>query len=292
MDVFSKVAVVTGGGNGIGKAICLGLAQAGASVVVADIELQAAQTVATEISAAGNKSLAVAVDVSEEGSVEAMRDAAIDAFGQVDILVNNAGVMHATKPLFQTSQADLDWVFSVNVGGVMNGIRAFMPKFIEQGTPAWILNTASEHSLGVPHLGGGLYTASKHAVIGLSDVLRRELPANVGVSVLCPGIVGTTLWKASERRHDRYGGAEAGSEQAGAAMQHIGMPVEEVAAATLKGLAEETFFVVTHPHAVEFAQSRWTEIETAFAAQAPRFDGDQKYDLNLIMQQMANNANN
>ena len=292
MDVSNKVAVVTGGGNGIGKAICLGLAQAGASVVVADIELQAAQTVATEISAAGNKSLAVDVDVSEEGSVEAMRDAAIDAFGQVDILVNNAGVMHATKPLFQTSQVDLDWVFSVNVGGVMNGIRAFMPKFIEQGTPAWILNTASEHSLGVPHLGGGLYTASKHAVIGLSDVLRRELPANVGVSVLCPGIVGTTLWKASERRHDRYGGAEVGSEQAGAAMQHIGMPVEEVAAATLKGLAEEIFFIVTHPHAVEFAQSRWTEIETAFAAQAPRFDGDQKYDLNLIMQQMANNANN
>jgi len=286
MDINNKTAVVTGGGNGIGKALCTALAEAGANVVIADIELDAAEAVKAEISETGARCLALAVDVTDEGSVNRMRDAAQEAFGSVDLLVNNAGVMHPTKPLFETTSADLEWVMSVNVGGVMNGIRSFVPLFIEQGTPAWILNTASEHSLGVPHLGGGLYTASKHAVLGLSDVLRRELPEHIGVSVLCPGIVGTTLWKASERRQDRYGGAETGSEQAGAAMQHIGMLVEDVAEATIRGLEEENFFIVTHPHAVEFGKSRWDEIESAFATQAPRFEGDEKYDLNLVLKQL------
>ena len=287
MNLNNKTAVITGGGNGIGKALCVALAEAGAKVVIADIELEAAKAVKTQLDANGHQSISAQVDVSDELSVIALRDAAVETFGSVDILVNNAGVMHATKPLFSTTTADLDWVFSVNVGGVMNGIRSFVPLFIEQGTPAWILNTASEHSLGVPHLGGGLYTASKHAVLGLSDVLRRELPEHIGVSVLCPGITGTTLWKASERRQDRYGGAEAGSEQAGAAMQHIGMPVEDVAEATIRGLEEETFFIVTHPHAVEFGKSRWDEIGSAFAAQAPRFEGDKKYDLNVVLKQLA-----
>ena len=286
MDINNKTAVVTGGGNGIGKALCTALAEAGANVVIADIELDAAEAVKAEISATGARCLALAVDVTDEGSVNRVRDAAQEAFGSVDLLVNNAGVMHPTKPLFETTSADLEWVMSVNVGGVMNGIRSFVPLFIEQGTPAWILNTASEHSLGVPHLGGGLYTASKHAVLGLSDVLRRELPEHIGVSVLCPGIVGTTLWKASERRQDRYGGAETGSQQAGAAMQHIGMLVEDVAEATIRGLEEENFFIVTHPHAVEFGKSRWDEIESAFATQAPRFEGDEKYDLNLVLKQL------
>lgn len=286
MEINNKTAVVTGGGNGIGKALCMALAEAGANVVIADIELDAAQAVEAEINATGAGCLAIAVDVTDEASVIRMRDTACDVFGSVDILVNNAGVMHPTKPLFETTSADLDWVMSVNVGGVMNGIRSFVPLFVEQGTPAWILNTASEHSLGVPHLGGGLYTASKHAVLGLSDVLRRELPDHIGISVLCPGIVGTTLWKASERRQDRYGGAEAGSAQAGAAMQHIGMPAEDVAQATIRGLGEETFFIVTHPHAVEFGQARWGEIESAFAAQAPRFEGDEKYDLNKLLGQI------
>jgi len=286
MEINNKTAVVTGGGNGIGNALCMALAEAGANVVIADIELDAAQAVEAEINATGAGCLAIAVDVTDEDSVIRMRDTACDVFGSVDILVNNAGVMHPTQPLFETTSADLDWVMSVNVGGVMNGIRSFVPLFVEQGTPAWILNTASEHSLGVPHLGGVLYTASKHAVLGLPDVLRRELPDHIGISVLCPGIVGTTLWKASERRQDRFGGAEAGSKQAGAAMQHIGMPIEDVAQATIRGLGEETFFIVTHPHAVEFGQVRWGEIESAFAAQAPRFEGDEKYDLNKLLGQI------
>ena len=291
MNLKNKTAVVTGAGNGIGKALCSSLAEAGYREVIADIELEAAHAVKAELAIKGYPSLALHVDVTDESSVTAIRDAAVTAFGGVDILVNNAGVMHTTKPIYETTSEDFEWVFSVNVAGVMNGICNFVPLFIEQGTPAWILNTASEHSLGVPHLGGGIYTASKHAVLGVSDVLRRELPEHVGVSVLCPGIVGTTLWKASERRPDRYGGAEAGSERSGQAMQHIGMPVEDVARAAIRGLEEETFFIVTHPHAVEFGQSRWTEIEAAFLSQAPRFEGDEQYNIGALMQHLAGSRN-
>ena len=155
MNLTNKTVVVTGAGNGIGKALCSSLAEAGAKVVIADIEVEAAHAVKAELDAQGYECLAVHVDVSDASSVTTMRDAAVTAFGGVDILVNNAGVMHSTQPLHETTSDDLEWVFSVNVGGVMNGIRSFVPLFIEQGTPAWILNTASEHSLGVPHVGGG-----------------------------------------------------------------------------------------------------------------------------------------
>ena len=151
MNLNNKTAVITGGGNGIGKALCVALAEAGAKVVIADIELEAAKAVKTQLDANGHQSISAQVDVSDELSVIALRDAAVETFGSVDILVNNAGVMHATKPLFATTTADLEWVFSVNVGGVMNGVRSFVPLFIEQGTPAWILNTASEHIRQTQH---------------------------------------------------------------------------------------------------------------------------------------------
>ena len=130
MDLNNKTAVVTGGGNGIGKALCAALGKAGAKVVIADIELEAAAASKAELDANGHQSIAVQVDVSDESSVVAMRDAAVEAYDAIDILVNNAGVMHATKPLFATTTADLEWVFSVNVGGVMNGIRSFVPLFV------------------------------------------------------------------------------------------------------------------------------------------------------------------
>ena len=290
MELKEKTVVVTGGGNGIGRALSIAFAQRGAQVVVADIEDAAADAVVAEIGSSGGAAIAQRVDVTDEASVQNLRDAAIGAYGTVQILVNNAGVLQPTGPLHATSQSDFQWLFNVNVGGVMNGIRSFAPHFIEQEIPTQILNTASEHSFGVPHLGGGLYTATKHAVIGLSDVLRRELPEKVSVSVLCPGIVGTTLWKASERRQEAYGGGTQAPEQAGAMMQHIGMPADDVAERALVGLEANEFLIVTHPHAVEIARARWTEVESAFEAQAPRFDGDEKYDLNLLMQQA--NANN
>ncbi len=286
MDLNGKSAVVTGGGNGIGKALCLALASEGVNVAVADIDAAAASAAADEVRGAGVEAIGVATDVTDDNAVNALSEAAWRAFGSVDILVNNAGVMHPTAPLAATSAADFEWVFAVNVRGAMNGIRAFLPRFIASGHESRVVSTASEHALGVPHVGGGLYTASKHALLGLSDVLRREVPEHVKVSVLCPGIVASTLWRATERRQSAYGGSVRAPEAAGAFMDQVGMPAEEVAARAVEGIRNGDFYIVTHPHAVGIAQARWTELEAAFAAQAPRREGDARYDIEPIMRQI------
>ena len=283
MEINAIGAAVTGGGNGIGKAIALALGQAGAKVAIGDLELDAAESVAAQLREAGGEAIAYSLDVTDEASMGGFADAAWEAFGSVQLLVNNAGVMAPVSPLARTSEDDYAWVFSVNVGGVLRGVRTFAPRFIDAGAPAHILNTGSEHSLGVPHIGGGLYTASKHAVIGLSDVLRGELPAHVGVSVLCPGLVGSTLWKAAERRPQALGGPSEVPEMAGAFMNHMGMSADEVAEKAVAGVRRGDFLIVTHAHAVEYARKRWHDIESAFDTQAPRYEGDEKYDLSALM---------
>ncbi len=285
MNLNGKAAVVTGGGNGIGRALCLALAREGVNVAVADIEEAAARSVAEEAAGHGVKSLGAATDVTDEASVAALADAAWEAFGNVEILINNAGVAHAASPLAATGAADFDWVFSVNVGGAMNGIRTFVPRFAASGRDCLVVNTASEHAFGVAHIGAGLYTASKHALLGISDVLRHEAPDNVKVAIFCPGIVDSTIWRASERRQVRYGGASPGEEAAGEFFRQLGMPAEEAAEKAIEGIRAGRFFIVTHPHSAGIAEARCAEIKQAFAEQAPRRDGDEKYDLGPIMRQ-------
>ena len=290
MHINGTTAVVTGAGNGIGRAIALALGKAGANVVASDIDLDQAKQVTDELTALDVKALPVQVDVSDDTQVDALAQQAWEAFGSAEILVNNAGISHPLGPVWSQSRQTCDWCFGVNVGGVVNGLRAFVPRFIEHNQPSWIINTASEHGLGVPHLGNGLYTATKHAILGLSDVLRRETPPTIGVSVLCPGLADTSLWKANERRPLKFGGPQP-AEQIGAAALSQGMPSEQIAEHVLWGIQEEVFLLVTHPHSVAFAEERWATISAAFEQQAPRFDGDTRYDVNEVIQRLQNGSN-
>lgn len=286
MELSGTSAVITGGGNGIGKAIALALAKRGVHVAVADLEETSASQVAEEVEKLGVQALAMRADVADEAQVTELADRAWERFGSVELLFNNAGVIHPLKPLLETTKAEFDWCFTVNVAGVMNGIRVFGPRFASSDRPCWIVNTGSEHSLGVPHLMAGLYTATKHAVLGLSDVLRRELPNHVGVSVLCPGIVESTLWRASERRQDAFGGAEPANE-AGAAAMALGIPAEDIAERVVGALRDEEFYIVTHPHVVEIAEERWRSAEAAFRKQAPRYAGDDQYTIDKILARLS-----
>ena len=276
-DFTRKAIVVTGGASGLGRAFCAELARRGARVGVADIERDKAEAVAAEI---GGGALAFAVDTSSEASVEALAGAAWEAFGRVDGVFNNAGV-NAGKPLLKASTDDFDWIMGVNLKGVFLGSREFGQRFVAQGGPALIVNTGSEHSLGVPHLGAGLYTASKHAVHGLTDVLRRELPEEIQVSLFCPGIVETEFWNAQRNRPDALGGPKTAHEIGREIMSH-GMEPADVAGRALDAIESGAFYIVTHPHNLEMIRAREAELEAAFETQTADVDGA-AYDVNDIL---------
>lgn len=195
MKTFQNAtAVVTGAGSGIGRAIALRLSQEGAVVHCVDRDLANARAVANEC----GTGVAHEVDVTDVAAVQALADR-IFATGPVDILINNAGIAHSGKIL--DSEVD-DWrrLLDVNVMGVVHGLHAFLPRMLGQKTPAHIVNTASGAGLFASP-GIGPYCASKHAVVGLSQVLAAELyGTSVGVTILCPGIVNTPIIKTAAFR--------------------------------------------------------------------------------------------
>jgi NAD(P)-dependent dehydrogenase (short-subunit alcohol dehydrogenase family) len=270
MDTLQdKVAVVTGAANGIGRGIARALAARGCAVVAADVDVGGAEAVAREVAGRGVRSLAVRCDVTEPAALEALAERAWSELGRVDVLCNNAGV-GTTNLVTDTSANDVQWIFAVNVFGVLHGCAAFVPRFRAAGRPAHILNTGSEHSLGVPFPGMGVYTASKHAVLGLSDVLRRELAGfEIGVSVLCPAVVRTEIWNAGRTRAERFGGPVQSPEQFRLFME-AGMDPDEVGRIAVAGIERNDFLILTHPEVRAIAEERARAVLGAFDAYFPR----------------------
>ena len=202
-----RVAVVTGSANGIGRALATELAGEGMKLVLADIEKEPLELAAKELERNGTDVLPVVTDVSDAWSVDALAAAAVDRFGAVHVLCNNAAVAGQFGRAWATSIAEWEWVFAVNVMGVVNGIRAFVPIILEQDE-GHVLNTGSAACYeALP--GFGPYAASKHAVLGLSEALRRELHAagaRVGVTVGMPaGVVKTSIMTGQRNWLDRFG---------------------------------------------------------------------------------------
>lgn len=183
-----KVAVVTGAGSGIGRAIAQALALHGARVHCADINGEAVAAVAAGLPDAQAHTL----DVSDAAAVGALADRVYEHDGRVDLLFNNAGIGHAAL-MAETELADWRRVIDINLMGVVHGVHAFLPRMLRQSTPSHIVNTASGAGL-FPHPRMAAYTAAKHAVVGLSTSLAAELEdSQVGVTILCPGIINTAI---------------------------------------------------------------------------------------------------
>ena len=207
MDNFKdKVAVITGGANGIGFNIGEALAAEGCHVVLSDIDEAEAEAAAKKLAALGIKAVGVACDVTDPTQITALADTAWDRFGQVDLLFNNAGVGAGMSPAISMTDADLRWVFEVNFFGNWNCCMEFTRRFKAQGTPAHICNTASENSIGWPTPFMAGYNASKAAVLGYTGMLRKELPEHIGISMLCPGWTQTEIGKSGRLRQDKFGG--------------------------------------------------------------------------------------
>ncbi|MCB1741158.1 MAG: glucose 1-dehydrogenase [Gammaproteobacteria bacterium] len=192
MDFSGKIALITGAGNGIGRAAALGFAERGATVVSVDRDTKAAQNTADTIIQQGGQALAVTADVTRSADVKAYVKAAVDSYGRIDCFFNNAGIEGQVAPIAEYDEAVFDAVIAVNVKGVFLGLRHVLPVMLEQGKGA-IVNTASIAGLlGSP--GMPAYVASKHAVVGLTKVAAGEVAARgVRVNAVCPGPIDTRM---------------------------------------------------------------------------------------------------
>lgn len=191
MQLFNKTAVVTGGGRGIGREICLKLAGAGADVLVADIDVPAAESVAEEVRGLSRRSVALQVDVTDKRAVQAMVEACNSQLGRLDILVNNAGIF-PIAPVATMLEEDWDRVINVNLKGVFLCCQAALD-VMRQSNGGRIINMASVSGL-VGAVGFTHYAASKAGVIGFTRALAREVAAmNITVNAIAPGIVDNEM---------------------------------------------------------------------------------------------------
>lgn len=213
MRLEGKTAVVTGGGQGIGRAISRRLAGEGAKIVVADLQIETARSVAAEIEADGGQADAFEIDVQERAAAGRMVDAAVARFGSVDILVNNAGVLRIT-PLLEIEEAEWDLSFGVNCKGLLWCSQAAAKQMIAQGKGGKIINLASQAG----RRGEALvltYCASKAAVISMTQSMALALaPHRINVNAIAPGIVDTPLWVAVDKRFAELLGMEVGEPKA------------------------------------------------------------------------------
>ena len=241
----NKVVVITGAASGIGQATAKAFASEGADLVIADNNAQRLEETAKEIKAAGVRVLACQVNVAEKKQVEAFANQVMKERGQVDILMNNAGV-GVGGALLETNIEDYEWIFSINYGGVLYGLKYFLPHMVARKY-GHVVNTASGAGLcSIPAMSA--YCSTKFAVVGLSETLRAEVRRyGIGVSTICPGIINTNI-VAQSRMHLQEG-IRANHNRLVNFYRRFGWPPERVAKAILSAVRHNRSIVPVGPEA-------------------------------------------
>ena len=265
-DIEGSVAVITGGGSGVGRAIALECARQGArGVVIADIESGPAEEAAAEVREAGAAAIAVQTDVSDRAAIEALAARAYEEFGEVNLLFNNAGVSKR-NPIAEAPDEDWDWVTSVDLMGPMYGVYAFVPRMREQEGPAHIINTASVSGLVARQNVNGIYTSLKHGLVGVSTVLHDELaPEGIVVSCWCPGGMLTNMSDSGRNRPERFGGPYPQRPRP-VAREPNPMTVDDVAKRVLAAVRENRLYIFSHPHTRPTVEAYYQQILDDFEA--------------------------
>lgn len=200
MKLENKVAVITGGAQGIGRTVALGMARDGARVVVGDLQGEKAKSVARELQTLGTEAIAVEVNVASEASVKNLAEQTFNRFGRVDILVNDAGV-YLKSPVVAKSEEDWDKTINVNLGGNFLCVRAFVPAMRKQKSGRIISLASSIANTGAREFAD--YAASKAGIIGFVKALARELgPDGITVNAICPGSANTSMPRSHRSEGD------------------------------------------------------------------------------------------
>ncbi len=267
IDLKGKVAVVTGGASGIGRALAERFAEEGMKIVLADVEGPVLEKAEAEMKADGADILAVQTDVSKSADLDALAEKTLSAYSKVDILCNNAGVS-VGGPCWSISESDWEWVMGVNLWGVINGLRSFVPIMMKNSDGGHIVNTGSMSSFTAP-AGMAPYATSKHGILALSECLFHDLKqaaSSINVSVLCPGWVNTNI-AASDR--NRPGGPVSEDDldesvkrfkEAAVKALEDGLAPKEVAEQVLGAIAERRFYVLPEPRWKSVIQARVEDI--------------------------------
>jgi NAD(P)-dependent dehydrogenase (short-subunit alcohol dehydrogenase family) len=267
MDFSGKTAFVTGAANGIGLGICRALARSGVNLVLADIEKARLEVAREELAKFNVRTHAIQVDVSDAAAYQRAADEAEAEFGNIHFLFNNAGIVLTPKPLWEMTAEQWDWVFGVNVFGVINGIRTLVPRMKKHGEAGHIVNTASIAGLQVnPKLRNGSYAMTKYAVVAASEALALDLEgSNLGVSVLCPAMVATTIYASSQRRPERFGGAFGKPDpEAARIFTTQGIQPDDVGRRVLDAIAAGEFFIFTHEEPRAWIEKRHQRLMAGF----------------------------
>lgn len=271
-DLRDRIAVVTGGASGIGRAMAERFIAEGMKVVIADVEQSALDRAEAELRAGGAQVASLRTDVSRAEDVDALARFTIDTFGAVHVVCNNAGIGIGGANAWQQSIKDWEWVLNVNLWGVIHGVRTFIPLMLAQGDECHIVNTASGAGL---HARPGLtmYSVSKHAVVALSESLYGELGmagAKIGVSVLCPAVVNTRIGESERNRPETMRNTgelgDVGEKMKNmekvfrAVLANTGMPPADVAAAVVDAIRNDRFYIITHEETRARVRTRMEDI--------------------------------
>ncbi len=256
-----QTAVITGGASGIGLAVAKRLAGQGAQIIVADLEIAA-----LERAGAISNITPVVCDVADLDQVEALADAAFARFDTVDLLLNNAGQGGVHGPMWEVDPAAARAHFDVNFWGIWNGCRAFAPRLIAQSSPSAIYNTGSENSWFCAVKQTAAYIAAKHAVLGMTESLRGDLPDHVHAGLIVPGWVFTPL----------------GPER----FMRFGMDVEDYADIIVPQILLRRRFVVSHGYNTVRIDERMDELAASYAEFALPAADDAKHDVQLVMAEL------
>jgi len=266
-NLEGKVAFITGGASGIGLGMARTFYSAGMKVIIADIRQDHLEKALKYFNNDTDNIHIIQLDVTDRKAMASAAREAERVFSKVHVLCNNAGVYLYGK-MHKATFDDWDWVLNVNLGGVINGIQAFLPGILAHGEGGHIVNTSSISGIFVAG-GTGIYAASKFAVVGLSEALRLDLePENIGVSVLCPGFVNSEIYDCGKTRPDQladsgYSVKEEITEKLKKAHNEIGMDPLKVGEKVLSAIRRNKLYIFTHP---EFAGEIRRRSEALLAA--------------------------